>query len=123
MIFKIEWNWISQNKYWIFEGPEKTYKEFCKDVCKAIKESTDDYLKQENGISQLDNWLEFSLIQLKRMGYEEIELMTFHLNNHDPYVDENQVKSSKREWIKIVGEKNYLKAVEHSKRISSDRKT
>ena len=77
MIFEFCWSWYEDYCPILLEGPEKTKEEFEVDCKKAMAESFDEYMVQEDSWAQLPTWVEFASIKLEDYGYKIFRPISF----------------------------------------------
>ncbi len=80
MIFNFYWSWYEDFDSNLLEHPDKTPKEFEKDCMKALVDSFDQYFeitKKESHWASMQDWIEFSIKNMKEYGYKVIKPVAF----------------------------------------------
>lgn len=115
-IFELHWGDYDESQSWLFSHEIKTEEEFKEDVNKLLIERGEDYLQQEESWSNAQRWIEYVSNCLGELGYQKVKTSKYSFLGSSMLgcSDEDAVEA---EWMRVVGEDLYIKAIEHNKKV------
>jgi hypothetical protein len=112
-VFELSWSWYEEYCPQLFIHPNKTEKEFKSDVHSLIKKYISEYIDAEKSWVNMSDYIRFIGEKLPEFGYEQFAPVSVGFFGGFILKDRDQDS----EWVKILGEEMFSKAVAHNKKI------
>lgn len=113
--FEFSWSYYEDSSSYLFYHESKTIKEFEADCKFLMIKYGNDYIEQEQYLTQAPRWIDFIIDKFSELGYERIIPVAFNI--FGSYIIDDDREDGKCALKQVVGKELFDKAVNHNKKI------